>query len=370
MPTDTTQLAGTHDLRLSAWGPYTKRYIGISHVPDAGSGLRFDLSVFPGLYRRKVDVPNVTWESGYHPWEAAADLSYYRHRHELVWKDRVYCDIDFCRLDRNAALVRCACVNRTTARQNLVLHYMASLHFPPLRTNSNEPVRPYRVRLPAGAVWVDGLDYDEVHYAGFDPRANLTEDGQIRGEVRDHGFVAGQGLGQGFAKREGDAATYRFSVADGVGETVLLLRYRMRSGDCVSLTPTGMIDQKIVLVGSGGFSLVRIDVGALRGCGAASESRPWTSRPPTIATTVTGMARCGCRTNGSSGRRCSIWERRKWPIAWPTRPWSCGSGRSNVLTTALNILSCRAAAARVGTTLAGFHHPFCAGMAPITGQAG
>jgi hypothetical protein len=265
MPTDTAQLAGRHDLRLSAWGPYTKRYIGISHVPDAGSGLRFDLSVFPGLYRRKVDVPNVTWESGYHPWEAAADLSYYRHRHELVWKDRVYCDIDFCRLDRNAALVRCACVNRTTARQNLVLHYMASLHFPPLRTNSNEPVRPYRVRLPAGAVWVDGLDYDEVHYAGFDPRANLTEDGQIRGEVRDHSFVGGQGLGQGFAKREGDAATYRFSIADDVGETVLLLRYRMRSGDCVSLTSTGMIDQKIVLAGSGGFSLVRIDVGALRG---------------------------------------------------------------------------------------------------------
>ena len=39
-------IAGSHDLRLPAWGPYTKRYMGISHVPDVAAGLRFDLSVF------------------------------------------------------------------------------------------------------------------------------------------------------------------------------------------------------------------------------------------------------------------------------------------------------------------------------------
>ena len=72
---DPAGLAGTHDLRLPAWGPYTKRYMGISHVPDVAGGLRFDLSVFPGLYRRNVSIPNVMWESGYHPWEASADFS-------------------------------------------------------------------------------------------------------------------------------------------------------------------------------------------------------------------------------------------------------------------------------------------------------
>lgn len=35
---DLSQLAGKHDLRLPAWGPYTKRYMGISHIPDVAAG--------------------------------------------------------------------------------------------------------------------------------------------------------------------------------------------------------------------------------------------------------------------------------------------------------------------------------------------
>src|SRR3954465_2295122 len=116
--------ASPHDLNLPAWGPYTRRYIGVSHIADARRGLRFDLSVFPGFYRRKVDVPNVMWESDYHPWEAAPDLSYFSHRHELQWRDEVYCDIAFARLGEQARLFRCACVNNTDAPQNLVLHQM------------------------------------------------------------------------------------------------------------------------------------------------------------------------------------------------------------------------------------------------------
>ncbi len=83
-------LAHSHDLRLPDWGPYTKKYIGVSHMPERTRGLRFDLSVFPGYYRRQVLVPNAKWESGYHPWEAAPDLSYYSYRYELEWKDQVY----------------------------------------------------------------------------------------------------------------------------------------------------------------------------------------------------------------------------------------------------------------------------------------
>ena len=92
---DTQLLRSSHDLRLPDWGPYTKKYHGISHIPDPKLGLRFDLSVFPGFYRRQVLVPNAKWESGYHPWEAAPDLSYYSHRYELEWKDQVYCDVSF-----------------------------------------------------------------------------------------------------------------------------------------------------------------------------------------------------------------------------------------------------------------------------------
>lgn len=107
------ELENTHDLRLPQWGPYTKDYVGISHLPDLHSGLRFDLSVFPGYYRGRVAVPNVKWESMHYPWEAAADLSYFAYRHELEWKDQVYTDIAYVKLDDNSTLIRTHLVNRT-----------------------------------------------------------------------------------------------------------------------------------------------------------------------------------------------------------------------------------------------------------------
>ena len=128
----------THDLSLPAWGPYTKQYSGISHIPAANDGVRFDLAVFPGLYRRRVDVPNVRFESGYHVWKAAPDLSCYTLRHELEWKDRVYADVSFAPLGENARLIRVECCNGTDTPQNLVLHYMASAH---------DPVPSYRLSL-------------------------------------------------------------------------------------------------------------------------------------------------------------------------------------------------------------------------------
>ena len=131
-----------HDLRLPDWGPYTKRYIGVSHVADQRRGLRFDLSVFPGFYRRRVDVPNVRWESGYHPLEAAPDLRYFAHRHELQGRDEVYCDIAYSAIDEQARLVCATCVNQSDAPQTLVLHWMASLNFPTLRANATRPTLP------------------------------------------------------------------------------------------------------------------------------------------------------------------------------------------------------------------------------------
>lgn len=40
----------SHDIAsLHAWGPYSKRYAGISHIPDMRKGIRFDFSVMPGI---------------------------------------------------------------------------------------------------------------------------------------------------------------------------------------------------------------------------------------------------------------------------------------------------------------------------------
>ncbi|MDQ9751054.1 hypothetical protein RFZ03_10335, partial [Acinetobacter baumannii] len=79
---------------------------------QAMDGVRFDLAVFPGFYRRRVDVPNVRFESGYHVWAAAPDLACYTLRHELAWKDQVYADVSFAALGENMRLIRTECCNQ------------------------------------------------------------------------------------------------------------------------------------------------------------------------------------------------------------------------------------------------------------------
>jgi hypothetical protein len=111
-------------------GPYTKRYIGISHIPDIKSGLRFDLSVFPGFYRRKVNIPDVLYEDDYHPWDASPNLEYFSFRHELEWKDQVYTDISYSEITSKSRLIRIECVNNTNENENLAIHFMASINFP------------------------------------------------------------------------------------------------------------------------------------------------------------------------------------------------------------------------------------------------
>jgi hypothetical protein len=259
---DTKPLANTHDLRLPDWGPYTKKYNGISHLPDPKSGLRFDLSVFPGYYRRQVLVPNAKWESGFHPWEAAPDLSYFAYRYELEWKDRVYCDVSFSALDGNTRLVRSAFFNNTAQRQNLVLNYAAYMNFPPARTYSDEPVYPNRVELPPGARWLDALDYDDLGFATVRPQDNLVYDGMWRGEVRANGFVNGAGLGIGFGRQAGDWVKYTFDLDQALPAALLLVRYRALEGSA-AFHLSGLAAGQMELPASAEFSLAQVWQGEL-----------------------------------------------------------------------------------------------------------
>lgn len=257
-------LRGSHDLRLAAWGPYTKRYIGVSHIPDVSTGLRFDLSVFPGLYRRAPFVPNVLWESGYHPWEAAPDLSYYRHRHQVIWKDQVYADIDFYRPAdadlANAVVVRAQIVNATDSPENLVLHWMASIHLPTEGGPSHSPLIPARAVLPPGSVWVEGLDYAVLSLGHEAHRTNLTYDGHLRGEVRASGFVRGQGLGHGFGLSEGDAVIYRAPVPKPIADALLVLRYRLPDRAEVKLSFPGLTNRSVRLRGTGEVAIREVSL--------------------------------------------------------------------------------------------------------------
>lgn len=259
---DLASLAGSHDLRLPPWGSYTKTYNGVSHVADHERGLRFDLSVFPGRYRREVLVPNVNWESGFYPWEAAPDLSFFSFRHEIEWKDRVYCDVSFTALSEGARLIRAEFVNHTPAHQNLVLHFAASINYPFVRPYTAEPARKAVVHLPPGALWINALDYAELQFAT--PRANdgLVVDGQRRAEIRDHGFVCGGGIRLG--QRAGDRVRFRLRLPHATADARLLLRYRNSSKQPATLAAAGLgASGSLALPASPAFAVAALDLGTI-----------------------------------------------------------------------------------------------------------
>lgn len=200
-------------------------------MPATNNGVRFDVSVFPGLYRRKAQPPNVWFESGYHPWEATPDLSYYSHRHEIEWKDQVYADIAFTRIDDQERLISAGCVNNTGLPQSLVLHLLASIRFPSLREYApNQPIRPATLELPSGAVWFGALDYRDLRHAKPRPTDNLVYDGKWRGEFRADDFVNGSGLGCGFGADRGGEVEYEFELPQPVRSAQLMIRHRVKTG--------------------------------------------------------------------------------------------------------------------------------------------
>lgn len=252
------KLENTHDLSTPEWGPYTKKYMGISHIADKEKGIRFDLSVFPGYYRRKVDIPNVRWESGYHPWEIATDLNHYTIRHELEWKDQVYADITYSAMTRDTRLVRCHMINNTTSNQNLVLHYMASLHYPN-KANSSQYYHSYQVKLPSAALWIDGLSYTCLNYGEKRHDQHLINDALRRGEERVNDFVDAKCLGKGFGQVKGDYIIYDIP-ANELNNKKLLMRYQMKKNEETSLRLQCGDDKVISLKGTGHIEELEIEL--------------------------------------------------------------------------------------------------------------
>ena len=129
----------SHDLNLPQWGSIYQKVHRYYHTSQkVEEGIRFDLSVFPGLYNEKGIAPNVFNKSGFHPWEASPNLEYFSFRHDIKWKDKVYADISYSKIDSYSRAIKMTCVNNTESQQNLVMHFMASIHFPPLQPHKPE----------------------------------------------------------------------------------------------------------------------------------------------------------------------------------------------------------------------------------------
>ncbi|KOY15053.1 MGH1-like glycoside hydrolase domain-containing protein [Paenibacillus xylanivorans] len=258
---DYQRLSNNHDLNLPSWGPYAKQYIGISHINDPSKGVRFDLSLMPGFYRRKIDIPNVLWESGYHPWEASPDFSHFSHRHELEWKDRVYADISFSRIDEQSRLIRVNFANQTEYPQNLVLHAMASLQ-PPRLPGHGEVQIFAEARLPDGAKWVNALDYKELIFAKPRPANGLVYDGLARGEIRGQHFTGGSAVGGSFGTDPGDLLRYEINLETSLKDAVFLLRGQAIRGAELELW-LGEQKYRLHLEPSGSLTLSELYIGNL-----------------------------------------------------------------------------------------------------------
>jgi hypothetical protein len=221
------------DAKMPLWGPYSKKYMGISKVVEHAQtpGARFDLTVFPTLANSGVPAPNVTCPTGYHPWEAAPNLSYFSYRCELEWKDRVYADTAFVRLDAHHTLVRVAVCNRTALMQNCMVNFFASIEYP----------HPYSTRLvlPQGTLAIPAQDYTEYRCAVPRPWEHLNPDGARRGVFPDPDFTGGWGLGDRinrdhlpwrqflpFGGTAGDTVHWQVPAAPAFRDAVLLVRFR------------------------------------------------------------------------------------------------------------------------------------------------
>ncbi len=242
-------ISKSHDVQVGDWGPYSKQYAGISHIPDMPSGMRFDFSVMPGYYRNKVLIPNVLFESGYFPWDANVQTGQYSYRYELEWKDQVYVDLSYKVLDRNSVMATIKCVNRTSMPQNLALNLMAWMAYP-------ETWPQKKLRKPQGSIWINAVDYTSLNFVTATPKDNLVTDGLMKGEVRSTDFLDGSALSNRFGRTQGDVVSY--TIPAGIKKGYLSLVYRAGENSTSKFRLSGLVNQEITLKGNGKLSTLEI----------------------------------------------------------------------------------------------------------------
>ena len=246
---DLHRLDGFHDLTLPEWGPYSKKYFGISHLADRENGMRFDFTVAPAIYRRQLGVPDALRPSGYLPWDVSADLEDYSCRQQLESKDRIYADVRFARITDRVRLVECRCVNNSELAAAFGVHLLSSLEAPP-----EKRVVPV---LPEGVVWLDSLDHAGLLRAKMRPQDNLVYDGLRRGELRISGTVRGGCIEWG--EEAGDRLRFRLP-SPVAGPTVAALRCRVPAGKTAELLVNGVA---AAIAGTGEWELVTAELPAV-----------------------------------------------------------------------------------------------------------
>lgn len=244
-------LNNSHDINsLGQWGPYSKQYAGISHIEDIGIGIRVDFSVIPGLYRRNYSIPDVLFESGWHPWKVSPEMDLITYRYDLEWKDKVYVDVTYEIADSSRVKVYMKCVNNSDITQNLLLHNTVSVHYDENhpRMKTSEDIR---------AVTLYGCDYEYFEPAVKSYDYNLVYDGWMRGEELDPYSLSGSVLGK-FGNNAGDRAMYIFDLENSIEDAKFYLRCKIRKGGSAKILAGGCVSGETDITGSGEYEIVEL----------------------------------------------------------------------------------------------------------------
>ncbi|MDO5980045.1 MGH1-like glycoside hydrolase domain-containing protein [Flavivirga spongiicola] len=250
----------SHDLELSDWGPYSKKYNGISHITNKEKGYRFDLSLAVGFFHRsKMIIPDVIQERDYFVWDVDPSLKYLGYNYQLEWKDKVTCDVVFSEIDKNKRLISITYSNNTVSRQDVVYNLLASINYPIKQVKKEKkPVLPVKVELPNYGTWIDGMDYKTLNYAHPRYDDNLIYNAFSKGEIYGSGMVNSRALGASFAKDKGDKVTYDLNHV--VNKDEIVFRYKTKGNTVVRLDARGIIDGELTFEPTSDFGIKRVKI--------------------------------------------------------------------------------------------------------------
>lgn len=195
-----------HDLRLPDWGPYSRHYAGVVHIPDVERGATAEFAVCVGRFRGRLAIPNQRYDSDWSPTAAAPDLSWYQFEVE-VDADLRAC-VAVCGTETDRRLIRVRLSNRGRCEGLAVVHLLAACRCPTragaAHALRDDVLKPAALASPYDVLWIDACTPTKRVGGAPQPRDVLPYDGWRPGEVRADGLIGGCGMGLA----RGDCLTY------------------------------------------------------------------------------------------------------------------------------------------------------------------
>lgn len=221
-----------NEIEAAVWGPYSKKYHGISHIPSGSraEGSRVDFTFFPTLAYAGTPLPNVCVPSGVHLIEANEDTTFYTTMHELEFEGALAL-CSYAVVDEGEVIVRIRYVNDGNRTIAAVVNSFASLEYPSFSSIHTD-------HSPTTTV-IDAVDYDVIVLRRQRPWQSLVPDAMRLAEIQDSAALDGRALGEDFRQflmsafseppfgaQIGDVLHYSSNLVMPYADPAILIRYR------------------------------------------------------------------------------------------------------------------------------------------------